>query len=171
MSAATSSTSSSLALSGLASGINWTNIINDMVAAESAPISRMQTQKTNINQQNSAFQSIGADLANLQNDITTLSSPSFFQNTTTSISDPTVASATTQSGTPVGTYTFSVSQLATAAAQNGAAISAQPLSSTADVSNVQLASAAFAVPITSGTFTVNGQTITVSASDTLQSVA
>jgi len=40
MAAATSSTSSSLALAGLASGIDWTNIINDMVAAESTPITQ-----------------------------------------------------------------------------------------------------------------------------------
>jgi flagellar hook-associated protein 2 len=70
----------------------------------------------------------------------------------------------------VGTYTFSVSQLATAAAQNGSKVSAQSISHHDDVSNVDLNSTAFADPITAGTFTVNGQTITVAATDTLQSV-
>jgi flagellar hook-associated protein 2 len=170
MAAATSSTSSSLALAGLASGINWTNIINDMVAAESAPITQWQAQQTTLNSQNSAYQTIGSDLANLQNDVTTLSSPSFFQSTTTSSSDSSVATAATQAGTPVGTYSFSVSQLATAAAQIGSTISAQPISATDDVSNVDLDSSTFADPITAGTFTVNGQTITVAATDSLQSV-
>jgi flagellar hook-associated protein 2 len=166
MAAATSSSSSSLALAGLASGIDWTNIINDMAAAESAPITQWQTQQTTLNSENSAYQSIGTDLTNLQNDATTLSSASFFQNTTTSSSNSEVASATTQSGTPLGTYAFSVSQLATAAIQNGHAVSAQPIGST----NVALNDSAFADPITAGTFTVNGQTITVAATDTLQSV-
>jgi flagellar hook-associated protein 2 len=170
MAAATSSTSSSLALAGLASGIDWTNIINDMVAAESTPITQWQSEQTTLNSQNSAYQSIGADLTNLQNDVTTLSSPSFFQSATASSSDSSVATVAAQSGTPVGNYTFSVSQLATAAAQNGSTISAQPISSTDDVSNVDLDSGSFADPINAGTFTVNGQTITVAATDTLQSV-
>ena len=162
--------SSSLALSGLASGINWTNIINDMVAAESAPITTMQSQQTTINNQNTAYENIGEDLTNLQNDITTLSSPSFFQSATTSSSDTSVASATAQSGTPLGTYAFAVTTMAAAAAQNGSAISAQPISSSTNVANVDLDSTAFATPITAGTFTVDGKTITVAATDSLQSV-
>jgi flagellar hook-associated protein 2 len=170
MAAATSSTSSSLALAGLASGIDWTNIINDMAAAGEAPITQWKAEEATNNTENSAYQTIGTDLTNLQNDATTLSSPSFFQTTSAASSDSSVASAATQAGTPDGTYTFAVSQLATASAQNGATISAQPISPTNDVSNVDLDSSAFADPITAGTFTVNGQTITVAATDTLQSV-
>jgi flagellar hook-associated protein 2 len=166
MAAASSSTSSSLALAGLASGINWTNIINDMAAAEAAPITQWQGQQTTLNSENSAYQTIGTDLANLQTDATTLSSAGFFQNTTTSISNSDVATATTQSGTPVGTYAFSVSQMATAAAINGHTISAQPIGS----ADVALNDSAFANPITAGTFTVNGETVTVAATDTLQDV-
>ena len=81
-----------------------------------------------------------------------------------------MASASAQTGTPVGTYSFAVTQLATAAAQQGAAVSAQPISASSDVSNVVLGSAGFADPITAGTFTINGQTITISTTDTLQSV-
>jgi flagellar hook-associated protein 2 len=170
MAAATSSSTSSLALAGLASGIDWTTIINDMVAAESAPITQWQSQQTTLNSQNTAYQTIGSDLTNLQNDVTTLSSASFFQSATTSSSNATVATATAQAGTPLGTYAFAATQLATAAAQEGATISAQPISSTTDVSNVDLDSGAFADPITAGTFTVNGQTIKVAATDSLQSV-
>jgi flagellar hook-associated protein 2 len=170
MAAITSSTSSSLAMSGLASGINWTSIINDMVEAESAPVTQMQAEQATVNQQNSAYQTIGTDLTNLQNDITTLSAASFFQACISSSSDTSVASASAQTGTPLGTYSFAVSQLATAAVQQGATVSAQPISSTNDVSNVVLGSAGFADPITAGTFTVNGQTITIATTDTLQSV-
>ncbi len=170
MAAITSSTSSSLAMSGLASGINWTSIINDMVAAESAPVTQMQAQQATVNQRNSAYQTIGTDLTNLQNDITTLSAASFFQSCITSSSDTTIASASAQTGTPLGTYSFAVSQLATAAVQQGATVTAQPISASDNVSNVVLGSAGFADPITAGTFTVNGQTITIATTDTLQSV-
>jgi flagellar hook-associated protein 2 len=170
MAAATSSTSSSLALAGLASGIDWTNIINDMVAAESAPITHWQTQQATLNSQDSAYHTIGTDLANLQNDVTTLSAPGFFQSSTASSSDAGVATATTQAGTPLGTYAFSVSQLATATAQNGSAVSALPISATDNVASVELNSSAFADPITAGTFSVNGKSITIAATDTLQSV-
>ncbi|HEV7925012.1 MAG TPA: flagellar filament capping protein FliD, partial [Verrucomicrobiae bacterium] len=170
MAAATSSSSTSLALAGLASGINWTAIINDEAAAASAPITQWQNQQTTINSENAAYHTIGTDLTNLQNDISALSSPSLFQSTTAASSDSTVATASTQSGTPVGTYSFLVSQLATAAAQDGSTVAAQPISATADVSNVDLNSPAFADPITAGSFTVNGQKITVATTDTLQSV-
>jgi len=170
MAAATSSSSTSLALSGLASGINWTAIINDEAAAASAPIAQWQKQQTTINSQNAAYHNIGTDLTNLQNDLTALSSPSLFQSTTAASSDSTVATASTQSGTPVGNYSFAVSQLARAAVQQGSAVAAQPLSTTTDVSNVDLNSTAFADPITGGTFTIDGQKITVAATDTLQSV-
>jgi flagellar hook-associated protein 2 len=170
MAAATSSTSSSLALAGLASGIDWTNIINDMVTAESAPITQWQGQQTTLNTQNSAYQTIGSDLTALQKDVATLTSPGFFQTAAAASSDSNVATATAQTGTPLGTYTFSVSQMATATAQNGSAVTAAPISSTDVVSNVNLNSTAFADPITGGTFTVNGATITVAPTDTLQSV-
>jgi len=168
--AAVNASNSSLALSGLASGINWTNIINDMVQAESAPITTMQAQQTTINNKNSAYETIGTDLAALQSDITTLSTPGFFQSATTSSSDSTVATASAQAGTPLGNYTFSVLQMATAAAQEGSTVSAQPISSTSNVSGVDLNSGAFATPITAGTFSVDGHTITVAATDSLQSV-
>ena len=170
MSAVSSSTSSSLALAGLASGINWTSIINDMAQAESAPITQWQSQQATLNTENSAHKTIGTDLTNLQSDATTLSSPSFLASATATSSDSLVASASAQSGTPFGTYSFSVSKLATAAVQNGSKVTAQPISTSGDVSTVPLNDSSFADPITAGTFTVDGQTITVAATDTLQSV-
>jgi flagellar hook-associated protein 2 len=170
MAAVTNSSTTSLGMAGLASGINWTSIINDMVAAESEPITTMQGQQATINDQNTAYQTIGADLTNLQNDIATLSAPGFFQSATTASSDSSIATATAQTGTPVGTYSFAVSQMAASGVQNGSTISAQSLSPTTNVSGVDLDSTSFADPITAGTFTVNGQTITVANTDNLQSV-
>jgi flagellar hook-associated protein 2 len=171
---ATSSTSSSttadaLAMSGLASGINWTSIVNEMLTAEAAPETQMNAEETADNNKKAAYQTIGTDLTTLNKDATTLSNPGFFGTRTTSVSDPSVASATAASGTSLGNYTFNVTQLASDSVQVGATASA-PLSPTSDVSTLVLSSAGFATPVTAGTITVNGQTITISTSDTLQDV-
>jgi flagellar hook-associated protein 2 len=169
MSATSSSTASALSLSGLASGINWTSIVSEMLTVEAAPETQMNTEETADEQKNTAYQTIGTDLTNLKNDVATLTAPGFFNSRTTALSNSSVANATAASGTPLGNYTFKVTTLASDAVQVGATASG-PLSPTDDVSNLTLSSAGFANPVTAGTFTVNGQTITVATSDTLQSV-
>ena len=48
MSIAASASSSATTLSGLASGLDWTSIINEMVAAEQAPETQMEAQQTTL---------------------------------------------------------------------------------------------------------------------------
>lgn len=169
MSATTSSTASALSMSGLASGINWTSIVSEMLTEAAAPETQMTTEETTDENTDSAFQTIGTDLTTLSTDLSTLTAPGFFGTRTTSISDPSVASATAATGTPLGNYTFDVTQLATDSVQVGAAASGT-LSPTDDVSSLVLSDAGFATPVTAGTFTVNGQTINVTTGETLQSV-
>lgn len=169
MSATTSSTASALSMSGLASGINWTSIVSEMLTEQAAPETQMTTEETTDENTDSAFQTIGTDLTTLSTDLSTLTAPGFFGTRTTSISDPSVASATAATGTPLGNYTFDVTQLATDSVQVGAAASGT-LSPTDDVSSLVLSDAGFATPVTAGTFTVNGQTINVTTGETLQSV-
>ncbi len=157
-------------MSGLASGLDWTNIINEMVTIEQAPETQMNQQRTTLQTQEAAYKTLGTDLTTLQGDIKTLSDPSFFDSRVVNVANPGLASATAAQGTPLGSYTFKISQLATDASWHGAAATPQPLSSTDDVSGVTLAGAGFANPVTAGTFTVNGQQVTIATSDTLQSV-
>jgi len=170
MSVAATASSNAPTLSGLASGLNWTNIINEMVSIQEEPETTMGAQKTTLQTQNSAYQTVGNDLTTLQGDVKTLSNPNFFDSRTVSVGTPSVASATADQGTPLGTYTFKISKLATDASWQGATATADPLSSTDDVSGVTLSSAGFATPVTAGTFTVNGDQVSISSSDTLQSV-
>ncbi len=164
------STTSGVQLSGLASGIDWTSIINEMLTIAKAPEAQMQSEQATANEKNSAYQTIGQDLTTLNNDLTKLSDTSFFDSRTASASDPSVASATAAEGTPLGNFTFGVTQLATDASQAGTTVAAKPLSATNNVSGLVLANAGFATPVTAGSFTVNGKSITISTSDTLQSV-
>jgi flagellar hook-associated protein 2 len=166
----TGSSSTALQLSGLASGIDWQSLITQLVAAERTPETAMQAQQTTLGQKNSAYQSIGTKLTTLNTDISTITATNFFDSRTTSVSAPAVASATASDGTAAGSYTFNISQLATAAAMQGATVAATPLSATNDVSGLVLTNAGFANPVTAGTFSVNGKTVTIAAGDTLQTV-
>jgi flagellar hook-associated protein 2 len=170
MSVAISASSSASTLSGLASGMDWTTIINEMVAIEQEPETTMEAQQTTLKTETTSYQTIGTDLATLQKDVTTLEDPSFFDSRTASSDASSVATATAATGTPLGTYSLDISQLATDASWLGVAAAAKPISTTNDVSGVTIGSAGFATPVTAGTFTVNGQQITVATTDTLQSV-
>ena len=165
-----SSTSSSLALSGLASGIDWTSIVNDLVAAERAPETQMRAQQAADQQEVAAYKSIGASTTTLNDDVTALADPTLFDSRTASVSDSSVASATAATGTPLGSYSFDITQLASDAVQQGTIATGKALSATNNVSSVVLGSAGFADPVTAGTFTVNGHAITIATTDTLQSV-
>src|ERR1700722_12393207 len=171
----TSSTSSSsnsavLQLSGLASGIDWQSLVTQLVAVERSPETQMEAQQTTFQTEKSAYQTIGTDLTTLGTDITNLTTANFFSSRTASVSDSSVANATASAGTALGNYTFNITQIATDAAMQGAAVGVNPLSATSNVSGLVLSTAGFANPITAGTFTVNGQTVTIATSDTLQSV-
>ncbi|MGA2555088.1 MAG: flagellar filament capping protein FliD [Verrucomicrobiota bacterium] len=170
MSIAVTASSSAPTLSGLASGMDWNSIINEMVTIEEAPETLMKAQQTTLGNENTSYTTIGTDLAALQKDVTTLMDPSFFASRTASVADSSLASATAAVGTPLGSYTFKITQLASDASWLGAVASANHLSATADVSGVTLAAAGFATPVTAGTFTVNGKQITIASTDTLQSV-
>ncbi len=165
-----SATNSSLALSGLASGIDWTSIVSELLTVERAPETQMKTEQTTDQSKNTAYQAIGTTLTTLQGDVTTLSDPAFFDSRTTALSNSSVASATAAEGAPLGNYTFNITKLASDAVQQGTTATGKALSATNDVSGLVLANAGFANPVTAGTFTVNGKAITIATSDTLQSV-
>ncbi len=106
MSVAITASSSAPTLSGLASGMDWTSIINDMVAVEEAPETQMEAQQTLLKTEDTSYTTIGTDLAALQKDITTLMDPSFFENRTASAADASVASATAASRHSPGRLQF-----------------------------------------------------------------
>jgi flagellar hook-associated protein 2 len=156
-------------MSGLASGMDWTTIINEMVAVEQAPETQMEAQQATLKTEGASYTTIGTDLTALQKDVTTLMDPSFYESRTASASNS-YAGATAATGTPLGTYTFKISQLASDASWLGGKAAANPLSATDNLDGVTVAAAGFANPVTAGTFTVNGQQITIAGTDTLQSV-
>lgn len=162
--------SSSIALSGLASGFDWQSVVTQLVALERSPEAQMQAQQNALGEQGIALGGIKTELGSLQSAIALLKDSTFFDSRTATASDSTLASATADSATAVGKYSFSVSQLASTAAWKGTTGVSGSLSSTDDVSALTLSAAPFAQTVTAGTFTVNGKQITIATGDTLQSV-
>jgi flagellar hook-associated protein 2 len=165
-----SSLASSLAITGLASGLNWSTIVTELANAERAPETQWQQQQSTIASQQSAYATITSDLTTLQTDAQTLLDPSFFSSVTAASSDASVASASVTSGTPTGNYAFDITQLATAAQVNGSTYVSQVLDPGGDPSTVTIGTAGFSTPVSAGTFTVNGAQVTLATTDSLQSV-
>jgi flagellar hook-associated protein 2 len=159
-----------LGVSGLASGFDWKSLIDQLIQVEQAPEQQMRSDQSAIQQRNNAYGSIKTELGVLSNRVTALQDPTLFDSRLAAVTDASVGSATAQTGAALGSYTFTFSQLATCAVQNGAADVGQTLASSADVSSLVLSDANFAKAVTGGTFTVNGRQISIDPSDTLQAV-
>lgn len=168
----TTSTSlaSSLAVSGLASGMDWQTTVQELATAERAPETQWKATQTTINNQNSAFTSIQGDLALLQTDMQSLQDPSLYESSAATTSNSSIATATAASGTTPGSYAFNISQLATAALIMGTSNISQSLSPDGNLSAITVGTAGFATPVTAGTFTVDGNQITLNTTDSLQQV-
>lgn len=166
----TTSNQPDLAITGLASGLDWATIVQELANAERAPETQWEAEQTTYNNQDAAYTTIGTDLTTLELDSQTLSDPSLYQSTAATSSDNSVATVSTATGATPANYTFNISKLATAAQMNGTANISSVLAPGDDVSDVTLGTAGFSTPITPGTITVDGAQVTISTSDSLQQV-
>lgn len=161
----------SLQLSGLASGLDWKSLVDQLIDLERTPITRIQREQTTNTQQSNALKDLNTRLATLQTASTTLKDQTLF-------SGRTAASGTTDSswklsatsGTAIGSYEFNVTQLATKARREGASDITSGLNTTSDVSGLTLATLRTATAPTAGVFTINGTQVTVATTDSLQDV-
>jgi flagellar hook-associated protein 2 len=165
-----SSSNTSLALSGLASGFDWQSLVSQLIQVERTPETRLRTQQTTYQQKNSAYTSIGTQMTALGTSLQTLQDATLFNSRNTTLSDSTVATATAADSAALGSYTFNITQMATSAVQQGALDGGKPLSASNNVAGVVLGNAGLASAISAGNFTVNGKSITIATTDTLQSV-
>jgi flagellar hook-associated protein 2 len=160
-----------LQLSGLASGFDWKSLVDQLMDLERAPISRLQSEQRTNTLRNNALGDLGTRLTTLNNAAAGLRDAGLFTGRTATSSASTGAwSASATAGTATGSYKVEVTQLASAARRLGATGIAQPLNSSADVSSLTLANLRTGAAPTAGTFTVNGQRVTVALSDSLQDV-
>ncbi len=159
-----------LGLSGLASGFDWRSLVDQLTEVERTPQTLLQRQQASLDSINNAYDVVETYLTSLQAKVDALNETALFEGRKADSNDTDVATATADDGTSLGSYTFVISQLATTSAQQGGADAGSALNATNDVSALVLSDAAFATPVTAGTFTVNGKQVTVATDDTLQEV-
>jgi flagellar hook-associated protein 2 len=108
----TSSSSSPLVVNGLISGINTTAVITALLQSYQTPITDLQDQQANLNNQASDYKSLNADMQAVENAAQALSTASSWNLMTASSSDGTIATASAAAGAQPGTLSFTVGALA-----------------------------------------------------------
>lgn len=159
-----------LGLSGLVSGLDWKTLVDQLAEAERTPQTRLRTEQSTLGKQNSAYASIQKELETLRTRVDALNNSALYDSRLSTSSNDTIATSTASAGTALGSYSFNITQLATAAKQFGTAGIGSSLSATNDVSGLVLGDAAFSTAVTAGTITVNGKQITIATTDTMQNV-
>src|SRR5919108_1166825 len=102
-----------ISLSGLASGLDTSSIVDALMQIERQPQVRLTTQKSQVAQRQSVLQDLKGRLTNLKLAADSLRSPGLFADTQTlDSSDPTKITATRVSGAGVGGSNVVVTRLA-----------------------------------------------------------
>ena len=164
---------SSINVSGLTSStygsFDWQSMVTALVKADSTPVTNLQAQETTNNSKITALTTLQTDLLQLQTYGAALNNSALFTARTASATDANWTASAANS-TAAGSYTIAVNRLATAASRIGSGNIASPLSTSSTVSGLTLATLPTATSITAGNFTVNGQTVTIALTDSLQDV-
>jgi flagellar hook-associated protein 2 len=98
---------------GLISGINTGALTSELIAADAAPVSLLQTQVTSDQTLGTAYTALSSQLQTLQTTTQSLELPQTFQATTATSSNPSVLTATTTDGAAVGSYSLQVARTVT----------------------------------------------------------
>lgn len=163
--------STAFQVAGLASNFDWKTFVDQLMDVQHAPADRLANEKARNNQKVTLLAEFGSRITALETAVTTLGASGTF-GARTAVSDTTASTWLTSAatGTMVGAYKIAVSQLATAAHRDGAANIGTRLSATSDVSLLTLADLPIGSAVTAGKFIVNGATIDVELTDSLQDI-
>lgn len=162
---------SSIASSLTGTTFDWQSFVDTMMTYQSATITSLQAEQTKNTEKTTALTTLQTYLQSLQTATKALSESTLFgSRTAASSTSGSTWSITAASGAQAGSHTFNVTQLASASKRTGATDISSAISTTGDVSGVTLASMPTAKTVTAGTFTVNGATVTIALTDSLQDV-
>ncbi len=99
-------------ISGLASGMDIDSIVNSLMAAESAPLNKLEQQKQILEWQQEDYRSLNNALYSLKDAASGLRLESTFLARTASVANTAILTATAAKNAGEGAYTITVSQLA-----------------------------------------------------------
>lgn len=145
---------SGIRFSGLASGIDVESIINQLVSLEQAPIQRLRAQSAQIQARQTIFGQFKSSLQAFNTAASSLSIPAAFSLNQASVSDDTLLGVSVTDSAVPGTYAVNVTQMA----------KAHKLTSAAQTNTTTALGYA-------GEFLVNGKKVSVTAEDTLSTIA
>lgn len=106
------SSSGAITFSGLATGIDTSSIVSQLMALERAPEQIMTKQKTKMQSQVDAYNQITSALTSLQSLMKGMGTPDTFAAKTAAVADTSVASATASGAAQAATHTLKVTSLA-----------------------------------------------------------
>jgi flagellar hook-associated protein 2 len=106
------STSGTINFSGLATGMDTSSIVSQLMALERAPEQILTNQKTKMQSQVDAYNKISSALTSLQSLMAGMKTADTFAAKTASVADSTVAGATASSSAQAGSHTLKVTSLA-----------------------------------------------------------
>jgi flagellar hook-associated protein 2 len=112
MSTQSISSSGTISFSGLATGMDTSSIVSQLMTLERAPEQLMTAQKTKMQNQVSAYNALSSALTSLQSLMAGMNSADTFAAKSASVADSSVASATATSAAQAGTHTLKVTSLA-----------------------------------------------------------
>src|SRR5579859_7414165 len=167
-SAAAAGTGTSFNVDGVVSGLNTSALITQLMTLSQAPLNQLNAQQTAVKARDSAYQGISSQLITFQGSVQNLLLSTSVNAKLSASTVPTTATATADSSAINGNFSITVLKLATATAvtSSGTLGSQANLAAGAFVTATDATGAGMATPPTAGTFTVNGQKVTLADGDT-----
>lgn len=162
----TTSASASITSLGVGSGLQAESIVTKLVALERQPISLLQNAADKIQSKISAFGQVQSAMSTMKDAAQKLANPDIWYSTTSASSDTSVVNFTTSSGAATGSYSVSVSALASGqSVVTNTALSASTATMGSGTLTIDLGSL-------SGTTLTSSKTTSVSiaATDTLETI-
>ncbi|MDQ8201536.1 flagellar filament capping protein FliD [Pelagicoccus sp. SDUM812003] len=154
-------------VAGLASGFDWNSMVDQLMAVERIPQRRLRTEQGANTDKVDALNTLKGKIEKLQGKVGALNSSALFNAKSAALGDDSLnITAKAATSANKGNFKIDVSTLATATKRVGTAdVGGAMGDENTLVSDLRLSTA-----ISEGTFSVNGQEITVSSTDTLQDV-
>ncbi len=151
----------STTIAGTFSGLNVSSIIQSIIAADSIPITNLQTADTNLQSTNTTLSALSTSLGQLSLQLQNFGFSTIFSTQAATLSNSSVGTAAVTQGAVPGTINLNVTKVATNTVLNGST------ATEAFSGNTQLNTVLGETSIAGQTFTINGTQITLSDSTVL----
>lgn len=105
---------STFSISGLTTGVNWRNVIDQLIQIERRPINLMEQRKSTLSDQKTTWSDIKTKLTTIDSKLDALKLDSTWNAKKATSSDEAKVTATASSGAVAGTYSITITDLASA---------------------------------------------------------